>query len=239
MILLDRRVGSAELMPYFGPYDVEVVEGELEFGDMAWWGEHDNKPLVIGVERKVIGDLINSMRSNRLSGHQLPGLLTTYDVVYLLVEGVWRPSKEGVIEVPVKGGWRPMIQNVLYREVEHYLATLEHECGVNVIYTDSRYETAAWAVSRYKWWQKKKHDAHKAIYVAPVEADNKRFRFSKAGPVETFASILPGVSKKAYGFGKVFRTIEEVVGADVKKLQEVEGVGAKGAKRIWEWVRGK
>ena len=95
MILLDDRTGSGELLPLFRPYDAPVELARLDFGDACWLGNGATGPELVGVERKTIHDLVSSMRSKRLSGYQLPGLLRTYDWVYLLVEGVWRCGGRG------------------------------------------------------------------------------------------------------------------------------------------------
>ena len=246
IILIDERVGSKELLPYFQPYDVPVELGHLSFGDFAFWGNGFDGPVLIGLELKNIHDLISSMRSDRLSGHQLPGLFATYAFVVLIVQGIWQCGKGGEVEVAVRGGWAPLrtgSRPVLYREVDHYLATLEHKRGVVVKYTANAGQTAAYVVSRYKWWNDKewaKHDYDEAIYNAyDAQAVTRRGSFTRrtVGPVELVASQMPGVDKKAYAFGKRFKSVEELAGASVKELCEVEGIGKKGAERIYEWLR--
>src|SRR5262245_60611921 len=234
MIWLDPRVGSGELLPYFKPYDVDVEVQQLEYGDACFWGEGVEGPTLIGVERKVSNDLVASMRSNRFSGHQLPGLLETYTWTYLVVEGIWQAGKTGEIEVIANGGkWVSLhtgSRTVLYREVDHYLSTLEHKCGLNIVRTSNRGQTVAWLVSRYKWWQKewRKHDSDEAIY-APYEerANGRRASFvpRRAGPVEVVASQFPGVDRKAYSLGKRFKSVRELVNANVKEFEEVDGIG--------------
>lgn len=259
MILLDPRVGSIELLEYFKSYpDIEVRVKALEFGDACWIGNGADGPVRVGVERKVLTDLISSMRSNRLSGFQLPGLLRSYQWVYLLIEGVYRCSSENLIEVyagkkrragmrGVASSWVPLTLNnkpISYREVDHYLATLEHRCGVTVAWTANKQQTVAWIVSRYLWWDKswEKHDSHQAIY-APYEHIQPGRRgmgaasFKPVGPVEIVAAQLPGVSKKAYEFRKRFKSVVEMVGADVKALQDVDGIGKTGAQTIYDWFR--
>lgn len=249
IILLDPREGSKELLPYFKPYDVEVVEQLMDAGDLAFWGNGHDGPVLIGIEHKTIHDLIASMRSNRLSGSQLTGLLETYAFIILIVQGIWRCGDTGEIEVhagtqkwiPLRLGSRP----VLYREVEHYLATLEHRCGVVVHCVADYRQSVAFIVSRYKWWTDKewsKHDSHEAIY-APYQDQivSRRGSFTRrtVGPVELVAAQFPGINKKAYEFGKAFRSVHEMVSADVLRLSAVTGVGKKGADKIHRWLRGE
>lgn len=248
MIYLDPRIGSGELLPQFKPYDVEVEVMQLAFGDACWWGNGFDGPTFVGAERKILTDLVASMRSNRLSGYQLPGLLEMYTWVYLVVEGVWQCGDNGEVVMLLGRNWVPLrvgSRPVLFREIDHYLATLEHKRGVTVKYTSGPKQTAAWMVSRYKWWTDKdwvKHDSDEAIY-APYEenvrARRASFTSKKVGPVEIVASQLPGVSRKAYEFGKKFNSVVEMVNADVKVLETVEGIGKKGAVKIHGWLRSR
>lgn len=248
MLLIDPRIGSGELLPFFKPYDVAVEIHPLEYGDIMWCGNGPSGPELVGVERKRLSDLVSSMRSNRLSGHQLPGLLAMYEWVYVLVEGVWRAGVGGEVEMLCGRDWVPLRVGprwVMFSEVDHYLATLEHKAGVSVHFTQDPKQTAAWLVSRYKWWNDKtwdKHGSHEAIYAPYEERQGRRrgsFVSKPVGPVEMVASQFPGVSKKAYEFGKKFSSVLGMVSAEEKVLAEVEGIGKKGAKRIHEWLRGK
>ena len=157
MIQLDDRTGSIELLPYFKPYDVTVESTRLEFGDAAWLGKGENSEVLVGLERKTIGDLISCMWDKRFAGYQLPGLLKTYDWVYLVVEGVTRAGKSGALESLWRKDWRTVsvgAKPILYREVSHFLSTLQNRVGVIVHSTSNEEQTAAYIVSEYLWWQK-------------------------------------------------------------------------------------
>ena len=45
--------------------------------------------------------------------------------------------------------------------------------------------------------------------------------------------------EKAYEFGKKFANVHVMVNAEEKVLSAVEGIGKKGASRIYNWLRGK
>lgn len=241
---MDPRAGSKDIVPYLRPYDIEVEMVEMDFGDCTFYGNGPDGTVSVSIEMKSVADVVNSMRSGRLAGHQIPGLLKDYDHVVLLVEGIFRCGNQGELEVlkgrewvAVRSGSRP----VLYRELSNFFVSLEFICGVVVQRCASPQETAAYIVGLYSWWQKEweKHDLTKTIYKPDVSRPQRRAGFSRAepGPVELVASILPGVSMKAWEFGKKFKTVEELVGASEKELREVDGIGAKGAKRIWQWLR--
>lgn len=260
MITLDPRIGSGELEGHLRAYDIEIRVRQLEYGDAFWWGSGIDGPVKVGVERKVLGDLVASMRSDRLSGFQLPGLVETYPHRYLLIEGVYRVGEGDIIEIyggkrrdwpGRKGGmgrmqsvWTPLRAGgkpILYREVDHYLSTLEHICGFSIAYSASRTQTAAWLVSRFKWWEKEwdKHDSHIAIY-APVPQPTRALNTTRrAGSIEMVAAQFPGVSRKAWGFRGQFGSVREMVNATVSELAQVDGIGKKGALNIDEWLDGK
>lgn len=238
------------MLPYFRPYDIHVEVTELQFGDACFAGNGPNSPITIGVERKVTNDLVSSMRSNRLSGFQLPGLLQAYDLVFLVVEGIYRCGHDGALEVYRQTGWTSLLSGprpVLYREVSNYLLSLEMKHGVKVMRTSSPQETTAWIVGTYKWFDKpwEKHGGPESIY-SPIlsqqanEGGGHRGRLSvkKAGPVALVAADIPGIDSRAWEFEKQFKTVEEFVLADQKRLAKVEGIGKKLAERIHGWFRG-
>lgn len=244
--MLDPRIGSGELLASFKPYDVDVEVVQLDAADIAHAGNGPDGPCLVGYERKIVTDLVASMRSDRLSGSQLSRLLEQYQFPHIIVEGIWQAGDNGEIEV--RGGakhWIPLrvgSRSVLYREVDHYLATLENRVGVNVVRTSNKAQTVAYLVSRYKWWNDKewdKHDSFKAIYNPPVPRQPGRVGFSmpQPGPVEQFAAILPGIREKAWAAGKKFDTIHDMVNASQKELSGVDGIGKVLAERIWKWLR--
>src|SRR5215471_7722117 len=128
MILIDERVGSKELLPYFKPFDVEAEICRLGFADAAFVGNGPDGIISIGIERKVLGDLLASMRAERLAGHQLDGLLENYQVNYLIVEGICRPGRNGELEQIRGNDWRAIYIGrtpMLYREMDNFLTTME------------------------------------------------------------------------------------------------------------------
>src|ERR1035437_4551441 len=126
MILVDRRIGSNDLLAPLKAADFEAQLVELEFGDIAFEGKGPNgTTLNIGVELKVLGDLVNSLRTGRLAGHQLPGLLKTYDHAWLLMEGQWRANAFGqVAALRRRGAWVVMPGKMMASELEKHVLTL-------------------------------------------------------------------------------------------------------------------
>src|SRR5271166_1849574 len=62
----------------------------LHAGDFSFLGNGPNdEPWTIGIERKRMRDMVNSIRGGRFSGEQLPKLLN-YDRAYLIFESRWK-----------------------------------------------------------------------------------------------------------------------------------------------------
>src|SRR5262245_5878451 len=105
MIRVDSRSGSGELSPYFEPYGLVVEKTHLDYGDFDFEGSGPKGKCGVVFERKRIEDLVDSMQTGRLSGHQLPGICENYDYGYLIIEGIWRPGREGFLEIGNRNGW--------------------------------------------------------------------------------------------------------------------------------------
>lgn len=242
MIYIDNRVGSADLFPYFPKGLASLTT--LDYADAAFMGNGpDSQTWFIGIERKRISDLINSMCSGRLSGHQLPGLHNSYNCIYLVVEGIWRPSpKDGTIEIPVHKRWvtlRLGSRVFMAREVYNYLNTLSLLGGVHVwAGSASPRETANYIQSIFSWWNSKPFEDHKSLDVA--YSPTVHFLTKKAGLLQRVAGELPGIGqRKAKKIAGYFRDVRQMVNAEVKEFMEIEGVGKTLAEKIVRAVRGE
>jgi ERCC4-type nuclease len=243
VIVIDPRTGSGELEPLFKSYGIDVIKDTLTFGDFAFSGNGPNGAVGVGIERKRMNDLVASIRDKRLSGYQLPGLLKTYDYVYLLIEGIFRVGKSGAIEIYVHKAWRNMIagtRTVTYREIDHYVASLTHMCGVNVLYTGTKEQTVEQIISRYRWWNDKewsKHGSFDQIYThVPDPIGRSRLMRRTVSLVDKVAAQLFGVDKKAFELGKKFKTVKQLANATVSELEQV--VGKKLASSIMKQING-
>lgn len=241
MLRLDSRTGSGELERLFKPYGIVPLLCRLDFGDMDWVGSGPAGECAVGVERKRIDDLIQSMESKRLSGHQLPGMARAYDYCYLVVEGIWKCGDDGRLMVR-NGGWHQ--RGIAYRAVTSYLSTLQLRAGVNVWRSINEYETVHYVVDQYRWWTEKKWDCHRAhdtVYAPadPVQGRRLSFRPREISLVEKVAMQLPGIDRKAQDVAKAFKSVKEMALASVGDWRKVKGIGETGAKKIVEAINGK
>lgn len=234
MILVDGRVGSVEMA---GLLTSPKIVCHLDYADFAWSGNGPNGPVDIGIERKSLMDLLGSMTSGRLSGHQIIGLTQQYDYVYLLVEGLWRPDRNNgmIMRINNSGKWVAAAQGsrrFMARDVYNFCNSLQIMCGIITIIAGNKWESAKWLDSCYGWWNKEwgKHKSHLQFQKPVAHA-----ALSKPSLVTRMASQLDGVGwDKARKIGSVFPTIGALVGATEKELKKVEGIGPKLAKRIVE-----
>lgn len=191
MIFLDRREPE-DLVKAIRYYGVETsYPVHLDFGDLFFEGNGERGPgAMVALERKKLGDLVNSMKDRRLAGHQLRGLWKTYDYAFLIVEGMWRCGTQGEIEhwtwkrEMVKGvwikrqGWAPYFgkadgHSITYRHVASFLHSLTlrsrspHGEPMRILRCSTIEETAAQVASLYKNFTEKEwreHSAHDQIY---------------------------------------------------------------------------
>ena len=242
-ILVDSRVGSKEIAPFLTTQKLPVELLTLEYGDFAFEGNGPDGPVLVGVERKRLTDLLTSMRTGRLAGHQLQGLLSTYSPCYLLVEGIFRRGSDGVLESPAWGkdarGWAPVrvgVQGFLFSEMDNFLTSLENIAGLKIRYTSSQTQTAQTLASLYAWWGKPwlKHRSLGVVYTpAPSTID-----LVEPSLLKKIAVQLPGVGwEKSVAVERKWRTVVDMILAEEKDWESLPGFGKTLARRIVNELR--
>jgi len=240
VIHVDTRAGSVELLPLFPPGS--AAGRRLAYADFSFLGEGAAGAVEIGVERKTISDLVSSITTGRLSGHQLIGLLRCYAVVYVLVEGLWRPAPgNGTLEIRHNRGWVPLQHGrraYQYAEIIGYLNTLRIFAGVHVVRTANRVETVKLVCTLAGWWTKPwgAHKSHRSVHVPlPVTVS-----LSAPPLVARLAAQLPGIGwERARAIAAAFPTPAALWEAGESDLRGVEGIGKTLAARAWEALHGR
>ena len=231
MILVDSRVGSGDLLKPLQAAGVEAELATLEFGDVCFEGKGTGgEPLQIGVELKKLNDLIGSLRSGRLTGHQLPGLRKTYDHVWLLVEGQWRSDDRGIIthyQGPARG-WVTTPGKMRASELEKQLLSLELCGGVHVRHTNRRPDTVRCLATLYRWWTDVALDGHTS-HLAPHNPG----AIIAVSDFRQAVMAWPGVGRKAsLAFEQEFgASIWRVVNAHWTEWAEVKTLDDNGKER--------
>lgn len=242
MILLDDRIGSKELLPLFRPFGVDVELSRLDSADMAFAGNGPKGDCMVGIERKRISDLCQSMRDRRLSGHQLPKLLADYEYVFLIVEGMWRPGRTGVLETYRGRGFSP-VSGMMYAEVDSYLTGLSLRAGIEVKRSASPEETVAQTINLFRNFDKNwsAHTAHNQVY-APIPTPRKAaYRHRSLTPkqklVRDFAAQIPGIDRKCESVMDKFPTVRRMFEASKLEWEQIDGIGDVLATRITTLLR--
>lgn len=238
MITVDNRVGSIELVETLKSMHVEVDTARMEFADFHFNGIGPKGPCSIGIERKKVRDILCCIEDGRFAGHQLPGLIETYDYCYLIVEGNWtvdettlgliKPSSVGCGHgIPIHLGPG---RNIPYRQLDNYLNSIATQSSCRVKTSLSAAETIMQIVNLYHWWQKDwtQHQSLKVLRKEPA-----KFTFLNPSVHQLVASCLPGVGyEKSAHIARHFRTITDMVLATTAEWQEIEGIGKTLANRI-------
>jgi len=230
VIQIDRRVGSVELAKYF-PDELHTVV-ELEFADFAFSGNGPDGEVRVGIERKQIQDFLDSLKTGRLLGHQVPGMIKLYDYNYLVIEGIFKPYPDYIM-VPKGKSWIKL--QIGSKVIDPYLATLETLAGFMVRETSSQKRTAQLVLNLFKWWQKdfKEHGQY-APYQKKVQLPKG---VTNGAMVYKVARVLPGIGvKKAELVRKKFKTVAEMVNATEKDWTSIQDIGPVKARNIMEAI---
>lgn len=243
MIYIDKRIGSNDLQKY--------IKGSMlvamDYGDVAFTGNGPEGVVSIGWERKVITDLIGSIQSGRLVGHQLPGMMEKYDVCYLIVEGVFRADyKSGELLIARGKNWYSFNTGKRRWTMEgvcSFLTTLETFAGIKVRITPSAKATATMIEMTHHWWQKEwsEHHGHLSMHKGASFKDHKKTlsflpeALEKPSVLRRIAAELPGVGVgRSKDIANHFGTLKAMFEASVKDWQTIPGIGKVTANLAWE-----
>lgn len=248
MIIVDPRVGSGDLTPLLSSLGCPAETQHLDFGDAMFLGSgQDGAPVPVGIEVKRLDDVLQCITSGRFVGHQLPGLLRTYEHTWLVVEGVYRANPvDGTLETRNGKGWNACghgKQTWMYRSLDKWLTKLEVKAGVHVRRTGNRDETARTIAALYHWWQE--YDDHQLddldrsnqIALAQKVAGEGTgiWLGERTGPtlLRRVAAELPGIGIEKSGMvAGHFSNVTEMVMADEAEWRKLPLIGKKTAARI-------
>ncbi|MFW9899869.1 MAG: ERCC4 domain-containing protein [Candidatus Thorarchaeota archaeon] len=233
MIIIDNRTGSKELLKYF-PKNTAQLDN-LDFGDFIFFGNGPTGIVSVAIERKVMSDLISSMTSGRLVGHQLPGLLSTYNYIWIIIEGIWRTSPtDGLVQMYTHTGWQDYKFDHRFHKTSHiikYLLTLSIMGNVRIWFTTSPKETVQFITSLYSWWTDKEYDEHRAL----MQEHEPEISFVKPTLLKRVAKELDGIGRKKAGLiNNKFGSVLEMCMASEDDWREIPGIGKKLACKIVE-----
>lgn len=238
---VDPRAGSGPLFPALQHRGIPGVHlGPLDYGDMAIVGNGpEGCPVSVGVEYKKLPDLIQCIDNGRFVGHQLPGMLAHYNVIWLLVEGIWRERSDGIIEAPRGQHWSPLISGTgkaMASSLEGFLLTMEQKVGIKVMRTGTASQTVDWLYHMNRWWTHKDWEEHRAHLAFDNSSALALIR--KPNLVRRVAKELPGVGMGRSGpVAKHFRTVLDMAVAGAEEWEGIEGIGKVTAQRVVKMIQ--
>lgn len=277
-IVIDDREDS-RILSELSRFDVPIHSLRLEMtdsqgrnvsmGDAMFSGHGPSGPLQIGFERKRLTDFVSCMKDRRLS-RQLRDMREhcQYERLYVVLEGIWRPSPSGTVEVMNGDGrWHPVFsmrggEGITYMQIDGFMQSIA-ESGVVVHRTANTQETAMFYVSRYRWWQKQYylHDSLSQVYSTDPAAQKRGKMIVHTGepsPVCQVAAQLPGVDAKSWSVAEQYSSVYEMVtGRPMTDKEHLAGIarwmrttwtdsggnvkrfGRGSAKKIMDYLRAK
>ncbi len=186
MILVDNQGPDGAFL--LGPLQaagLPAVESRLNSADIAFPGRgQKGTSVMVGIEFKRLDqgstDLIQSLRSGRLAGLQLPKMLGPegeYDYAWLLVEGAWSHDDKGQLAAGKRH--KPLRGKMSASELEKQVLTLELCGGLHVRYAPSRRDSVRFIGALYHWWTDRaqdQHTSHLALHSTPALSLVSEFR---------------------------------------------------------------
>lgn len=247
MLLIDDRAGSKELAEPLRKLGLPVELTMLPSADIAFIGRGEGgKPVSIGIEFKQLGELVTSLRTERLQGLQLLRMREEYDYCYLMFEGQWRYDGQGRLQRKSRttNTLKPLPGQMTISELLKRVFVLHLRGGLNPWPTLTRQDTLSSIRDLYRTWTDKDLDQHKShlgIYTAPTLLPMSPFRVS--------VSTFPGIKQKGslaveQRFGG---DLSKAVTASVDEWAQVVTIDDHGkprrlgtslATRIWEHCHG-
>lgn len=243
MITIDPRIGSIDLQSPLESCGMLTEVQPMDYGDFCFVGNGPTGPCLVGVERKRLRDMLGSMRSGRFSGHQLPGLLTTYEFVYLFVEGRFCSNATGILCEPRRGsGIQPVVLGTSmfdYSELDNYLCSIELQTNIRIRRTHSAEDTAIQISDLYRWFNNKTWDDHRAHVQfhtpAPMLSVPGRMGFKRR-----VAKELPKIGwEKSRDIAAHFLSVQAMANAEKSVWMDIPGIGKTLAAKIMAAWRGE
>lgn len=224
---VDDRIGSREFLRPLLKLGVPARSRRLGFADFAFLGHGPHGRVRVGIERKTVSEIFGAITDSRFIGHQLPGLLLTYDYVFLVVEGPARVDpRSGLLMLGHREAGYSRVRT-MYATYRKFLTTLAVKGRVFVEPTYGFTETL-WLVGQvvYPWFQAPWASHQSAYHIEESQTD--RAIFSRRTRAHMVANQLPGISwVRAGAVADYFPSIEDMTAATVTEWQKALGI-AKG-----------
>jgi ERCC4-type nuclease len=227
---VDDREGSRQLAAHLLKAGLPVEVTRLEAGDVWFVGRGERGvPINIVVEHKTVNDLVASLRTGRLQGHQLLKMREgadhpIFDFCWLVVEGELVYSARGVLmRRQSRRQFTPVVGHMTIAELYKRLLVLHLRGGLPSVLTRSRRDTVRWIEALYRVFTDKDLDAHRShlgAYTPPGLVAPSQFCHTMG--------TLPGIGLKvAHAAERQFQSIRAAVNASPVEWAALETVDQK------------
>lgn len=240
MIYVDYNKGSIELLPLILANGVKAERSHLPSADFCFEGNGPDGPISIGIERKTLHDLLNSIETARYN-RQRADMKNMYDISVLMVEGHYRPHDpqgvlmEGYNEGLSWGYCKYRSRRTMYSEVYRYLIGVA-STGVIICYPRNMWQCAYDVCEWFHYWQKPYHEHKSLREIQKVAIPTLEYRPTL---VRKWANAIQDVglvlSKDAE---RLFRKPIALATADETDWLRIKGIGVPTAKKIVKEIRG-
>lgn len=238
IVRVDDRTGSGELAPILRGLHVPVKVERLDSADFVFEGNGPRGKCLVGIERKKVKELVQSIESGRFEGEQLPKMVQAYEHCWLIVEGVWRPNPQsGVLEEwsawDGKKGWHDMLfgrKGFAFCQLDNFLTSMQARVHLMVKYTSTATDTAHVVKGMWQWYRKPwcQHKSGLVIYTQPPPAA----LFLAPGIVRRVANQIEGIGwEKSAAVAAKFESVLDMVVATTQDWESIPGVGPVLAER--------
>jgi ERCC4-type nuclease len=226
---------------------VEVEMTILPYADVAFLGQGaDGIPVNIGIEMKSIADAMACIVSGRFAGHQLPGLIKSYDHVWLLLEGEYRArAADGVLEQRLTGRGGGQYwgecgggqRRWMWRDFESWLTSMAIMGSLRVQHCRDWQEGAQWIKQLYSWFGKSEHKSHMVMYSGPGILNADSALLVKPSLVRRLAAELPRIGiERSVDVDKRFKSVNEMINASEREWMEIPGIGKGIAATVYKAI---
>jgi hypothetical protein len=162
-----------------------------------------------------------------------------YPYRYLIVEGLSRPSNDGMLEVlRGKGVWHSPPPRIMYIDYLKYLDDVELRGGFHVKRSSGRYDTLCHIAAEYRGWTKA-WDSHKGLKVFNEASAAGVVLLREPSLLRLWAKDLPNIGwERSESIERHFRSPLAMAQAGEIEWQTIPGIGKTIASRVWKAIRG-
>lgn len=194
---------------------IETMESQLPSGDYVLVFSD----YTIGIERKEVGDLLNTIRDNRFMS-QLAGLMGNYNTPYLLIEGVLHEHAQtgNLIVSGRETNWKA--------QAIHSILSSVQEQGIRLSLSSSLATTCKRLMGLYGFYSNPDHH--------DLTMDRLNVFHTSISPPMAMLMAIPGIGfEKAKSLLETFGSLDSISTATEASLTQARGVGTKHGREIY------